>query len=42
MNKIVKIFERSGYLRAAASLQRLGYPEQAKELRKQASNLGNH
>lgn len=41
MNKFFRFFERSGYLRAAAEMQRLGYTEQASNLKKQANNLGN-
>lgn len=42
MKRLINALERSGYLRAAAELQRMGYRTQAIELRKQAQNLGNH
>ena len=42
MKRFFRFFERSGYLRAAAEMQRLGYPKQAANLKQQADNLGNH
>jgi hypothetical protein len=37
--RVFKWFERLGYLRAAGELQRLGYPDLAAKLKKQAKEL---
>jgi len=39
MKIILKTFERLGYLRAASEMQRMGYPDLADTLYKQAKEL---
>ena len=38
-DRIIRSFERIGYLRAEAELKRLGYFEEAKKVREQLSRL---
>lgn len=37
--RVMKLFERIGYLRAASELSRLGYVELAEKLKQQAKDL---
>lgn len=37
--RIIRAFERSGYLRAEAELRRLGYINEAKRVRERINNL---
>lgn len=39
MNRIFKTFERLGYLRAASEMQRMGRPDLAETLYKQAKEI---
>lgn len=37
--RVIRAFERSGYLRAEAELKRLGYIDEAKRVRERINNL---